>query len=492
MRRLLLLLLAASALAQSPEPGQKLREAQQAFGAGDCARAQAALRDVLTADPKNYTAHLLSAYCLLRQNEYKNAAGEFRRALELRPDAPPALLGLIQAFALSGDRARRDAEIEHLLALIKAGKVPRTSQFVREQFHAGGSRVVVHDYPYVTLWRTRYAFEVFDAQQKLTRRLELVSRESDQTAAGPRRFTLVSADTNVRVYDRGEPSYEQVIADVKAAAEGKSLSAGPYALAKTAAMVDPFPINVGDPADPRRSLQPGQAAIEYIAHSCFRIHTAKGTRILIDPYASRVWLGYDFPASFAADEILITHPHYDHDADVLLGQQPAPWAPNVRALRDAGSYELADVKITGIRGKHADPWGKEFGQTNTIWLLEVDGLRIAHLGDNGPLTEANVAELGRVDVLMIPIDAKHHILKEPEIESIRKALRPRVLIPMHYRIPDLESSADSPEDLGEIGPWIAAQQNVIQLDSNIATFSAGSLLPAQAIVVFPHSPKVSR
>ena len=48
------------------------------------------------------------------------------------------------------------------------------------------------------------------------------------------------------------------------------------------------------------------------------------------------------------------------------------------------------------------------------------------------MTEANLQELGRVDILMMPIDAKHHILKDAEIQSIRKALRPRILIPMHY------------------------------------------------------------
>jgi L-ascorbate metabolism protein UlaG (beta-lactamase superfamily) len=113
------------------------------------------------------------------------------------------------------------------------------------------------------------------------------------------------------------------------------------------------------------------------------------------------------------------------------------------------------------------------------------------MGDNGPLTETNVQELGRVDILMVPIDAKHHILKDAEIQAIRKALRPRIIIPMHYRIPDLEPSADSPQDLGEISPWLAGQNNVVQLESNIATFTAGSLLPSQVVVVFPHSPKVS-
>ncbi len=407
-------------------------------------------------------------------------------------DTPQGVFGLIQTYALSGDSVKRDAEIEHLLALIQAGRIPKTVRFVREQFTVGESRVVASEYPYLTLSRRRYAFDVFDAQQKFIRKLELVSPEGEQTAAGARRFSLVSAQKTLRVYDRGEPSYEQVAGDVKTVLAEKPLHAGHYTLARTPAIVVPIPITVDDPSDPRLALQTGQVAIEYIAHSCFRIHTAKGTRLLIDPYASRMWIGYDFPASLAADEILITHPHYDHDADVLIGQQPAPWTPDVRVLRDPGAYKLADVTITGIRGKHADPFGKEFGQTNTIWLLEVDGLRIAHLGDNGPLTEANLQELGRVDILMMPIDAKSHILKEPEIDAIRKSLRPRILIPMHYRIPDLEPSADSLQDLGEISPWIATQQNVIQLESNLATFRADALLPAQVIVVFPHSPKVSR
>lgn len=491
MRRLLLLLLAVSALAQSPDIQQKMRDAQQAFGAGDCVHAQTTLREIIAADPQNYAAHVLSAHCLLRQKDYAAAVGEFRRMLELRPETPQGVLGLIEAYARSGDTAHRDAEIEHLRALMIAGSIPMTLRFVREQFTAGDSSVVVSEYPYLTALRSRYLFEVFDALQKLAQRLELVSREGDQAAAGARRFSLVSGEATLRVYARGEPAYEQVVADVKAVLAGKALSAGDYALAEKPAVVVPMPITVDDPSDPRLQLRAGQVAIEYIAHSCFRIHTPGGARLLIDPFASRVWLGYDFPRRLAADAVLITHPHYDHDADVLIGQQPPPWTPDVRVLRDPGAWKVSDVTITGIRGKHADPWGKEFGQTNTIWLLELAGLRIVHVGDNGPLTEATLQELGRVDILMMPIDARHHILKEAEIQAIRRALRSRILIPMHYRLPDLESSGDSPQDLGEISPWLAGQENVVQLESNLATFTAGSLLPSQVVVVFPHSPKVS-
>src|SRR5262249_10937237 len=195
-------------------------------------------------------------------------------------------------------------------------------------------------------------------------------------------------------------------------------------------------------------------------HACFRIHSPAGTRLLIDPYVSRVWLGYELPSILTVDAILITHPHSDHDAGEFMGRK-VPWTPEMRVLRDPGAYKVGDIHITGIRGKHSEPWGKEFGQKNTIWLLEVAGLRIAHLGDNGPLTPANIRELGRVDILMMPIDAQHHILKEPEVQGIRQALQPRILIPMHYRIPDLEASADTPQLLGPITPWLAGEKSVV-------------------------------
>ena len=300
MRRLLLLLLAASALAQSPEIAQKMRDAQQAFGAGDCGRALTTLREIIAADPQNYAAHLLSAHCLLRQKDYPGAIVEFRRMLELRPETPQGVLGLIEAYARSGDTAHRDAEVEHLRALMSAGNLPKTLRFVREQFTAGDRSVVVSEYPYVTALRSRYLFDVFDAQQKLGRRLELVSGEGDQAAfrerhpreaaAGARQFSLLSRpltpppepnEATVRVYDRGEPAYAQVVADVKAVLAGKALSASHYALAQNPAVVEPIPITVDDPSDPRLRLQAEQVAIEYIAHSCFRIHTAGGARLLI-------------------------------------------------------------------------------------------------------------------------------------------------------------------------------------------------------------------
>ncbi len=229
--------------------------------------------------------------------------------------------------------------------------------------------------------------------------------------------------------------------------------------------------------------------VEYIAHACFRVTSPSGKQVLLDPYASRVWLGYDFPPNLRADAVLISHPHYDHDGGEAMGR-PLPWLAKTLVLRQPGTNQLGDLTVVGYAGKHADPWGKEFGQLNTIWLLKIGDLRIVHLGDNGPLTEDNIRAIGRVEVLMIPIDSQFHILKGDQIAAIRSRLSPSVLIPMHYRHDDLETSPDKPELLGGIADWAKGEANVKYLPSNTQEFSLGTLPKKAEVLIFKHSPAV--
>lgn len=229
--------------------------------------------------------------------------------------------------------------------------------------------------------------------------------------------------------------------------------------------------------------------VEYIAHACFRVTSPDGKQILLDPYASRVWLGYDFPPNLHADVILISHPHYDHDGGEAM-RRKVPWSKTNLVLRAPGTNRIGDVTVIGIAGKHADPWGKEFGQINTIWLLEVGGLRMVHVGDNGPLRDDIIQQLGRVDVLMLPIDSQFHILKAEEIATIHRRLSPAVLIPMHYRHDDLEPVVGSPDKLGGIEGWANGEANVRHLKTHTNDFSADTLPGTPEVIIFQHSPLV--
>jgi L-ascorbate metabolism protein UlaG (beta-lactamase superfamily) len=233
-----------------------------------------------------------------------------------------------------------------------------------------------------------------------------------------------------------------------------------------------------------------RVAVEYIAHSAFRLEAADGTAIVIDPYADRVWLSYDFPGGIEAEAWLVSHPHYDHDGGEYRGSEPA-WPPGAKVLRFPGEFEVGPFRILGIAGRHAEPYGEEFGRFNTVWRVEVSGITIVHWGDNEPLNETLVDLLSDVDILMLPIDGTEHLISFFAVDEIVARLEPEILIPMHYRLPDLEPSPDRPKNLGPIDPWLIDRDGVVRLETNRLEISKGDL-PATGtqIRVLRHSPLV--
>lgn len=163
--------------------------------------------------------------------------------------------------------------------------------------------------------------------------------------------------------------------------------------------------------------------ITYHGHSEFYVEGASGFRLLTDPYDAHV--GYPM-GSYPADAVTVTHGHGDHSfTDKATG------AP---AIIDGEGVWLPDpdVKITAIPSVHDGEGGAKRGK-NLIMKIEMEGLTLTHLGDQGaPLTQAQIAALGKVDILMVPVGGFFTIDAEQAADLVR-AVKPRIVIPMHYK-----------------------------------------------------------
>lgn len=130
-----------------------------------------------------------------------------------------------------------------------------------------------------------------------------------------------------------------------------------------------------------------------LGHAKFLLELDNGLRIVTDPYDDQS--GYPV-TPVNADVVLVSHGHHDHNAVETIGGNP-------RILREAGVTTLApDVRVTALSAYHDNVHGAKRGST-LLFLLEAEGLRVAHLGDLGhTLTDAQRRTLTPVDLLMIP------------------------------------------------------------------------------------------
>jgi L-ascorbate metabolism protein UlaG (beta-lactamase superfamily) len=196
--------------------------------------------------------------------------------------------------------------------------------------------------------------------------------------------------------------------------------------------------------------------LEYYGHCAFRWTSAAGLRVLIDPFQNDLpqfnWFHIPFPA-LEAEIVVITHDHFDHNAWETL-------SPYATVLRGPGHFTMGDVVAEGIRDVHSRYQPPRL-KRNTVFLLEIDGVRYCHIGDNRAAMPATVVEaLSRVDVLMVTVDDSCHLLSYEEVDQIADLLQPRVVIPMHYFQAGLTTVESG---LADIDDWLATQGSVRRL-----------------------------
>ena len=207
--------------------------------------------------------------------------------------------------------------------------------------------------------------------------------------------------------------------------------------------------------------------VKWLGQAAFLITSDVGIRIITDPYTTNERLTYD-EIKESADIVTVSHEHFDHN--------------NVAAVRGdpevvKATAEVKEIKFEGIPTYHDKADGKQRGN-NIIFCFEVDGVRVCHLGDLGhTLSDKQVAELGSVDILLIPVGGNFTIDAKVATEVCGK-LAPKVIIPMHFRN---ERSPGFP--VAGVDDFLQGKTDVTRLDANETEFKQGELPATTQIMV---------
>ncbi len=163
------------------------------------------------------------------------------------------------------------------------------------------------------------------------------------------------------------------------------------------------------------------AEIKWLGHACVRLR-GRDVTVLMDPVGPET--GYT-PSKQRADIVTVSHSHPGHRNLVLV-------RPGYRLIEGPGEYEIKGTFITGIRTYHDAEQGRRLGK-NTVYLVDLDGVQVCHLGDLGHVLSDEQAELlSDVDVLLIPVGGGPTLDADRAVEVIGQ-IEPHVVIPLQFR-----------------------------------------------------------
>ncbi len=203
--------------------------------------------------------------------------------------------------------------------------------------------------------------------------------------------------------------------------------------------------------------------IIYYGHSCFKI-SGKSASLVTDPFDPES-TGLKLPKT-SADIVTCSHTHSDHN--FVSGVSDVH-----KLVQNPGEYEIRGISILAFPSFHDDTHGTERGE-NIIYVYELEGFRIAHLGDLGhKLDDTMLSNIGDIDVLMIPVGGTYTIDAETAVQ-VTQAIEPRIVIPMHFRSPGLK--AELAEKLQPVDDFIKALGRTEEHTKKLS-LKQGTLLP---------------
>jgi L-ascorbate metabolism protein UlaG (beta-lactamase superfamily) len=206
--------------------------------------------------------------------------------------------------------------------------------------------------------------------------------------------------------------------------------------------------------------------IKWLGHASFLITSGSGTKIITDPYKVGSGLSYG-QIKESADIVTVSHDHFDHNNVASVGGKP-------EVVK--GAAKVKEIEFKGVPTYHDEAEGGQRGK-NTIFCFEVDGVNICHLGDLGHrLSDKQVAEIGSVDVLLVPVGGYYTIDARVATEVCDR-LKPKVIIPMHYKT----AKCDFP--IASVEEFLKGKEEVTRLKTSEVEFKSGALPSRTQIVV---------
>ncbi len=185
-------------------------------------------------------------------------------------------------------------------------------------------------------------------------------------------------------------------------------------------------IAAAPPLVSRAALQQDEVGLTFVGHATFLIETPQGVRIATD-YSD----GTRPPVTPTV--ATMNKAHSTH-----FSERPDPGIRHVlRGWNPAGGPALHDLQVEDVRIRNVSTNIRDWGggteyDGNSIFVFETAELCIAHLGHlHHTLGASHLRKLGRIDVLLVPVDGGY-TLETFDMMEVLKAVNAPLMIPMHF------------------------------------------------------------
>ncbi len=193
--------------------------------------------------------------------------------------------------------------------------------------------------------------------------------------------------------------------------------------------------------------------IQLLGNACTLLTAPDGARIVSDPYDRERPPGLRLlPDDLTADAVTVSHIHSDHNNAAAVKGAP-------QIITEPGVYQVGMIRVTGYASREGSPAGPS-ELRNVVFVFEVAGAKIVHLGDAGIIAEPEIrAAIANADVILVNIDG--YVLPLEQLLPEMEKLHARTIIPTHFSV--LENAR-----------WATAE--TFTLEEYLATLPAGVVM----------------